>query len=120
MGGSAADPAVPAQRAAELRASLERANRLYHVEDAPEISDAEYDHLLRELQDLEEQFPELQTPDSPTQRVGAAPAGLLGEVVHRTPMLSLGNAFSADELRAFDAAREARPGAAGRRAARPS
>jgi DNA ligase (NAD+) len=89
-------------RAAELRAILERANRLYHVEDAPEISDAEYDHLLRELQDLEEQFPELQTPDSPTQHVGAAPAGLLGEVVHRTPMLSLGNAFSADELRAFD------------------
>ncbi len=89
-------------RAAELRAILERANRLYHVEDAPELSDPEYDHLLRELQDLEEQFPELQTPDSPTQRVGAAPVGLLGEVVHRTPMLSLGNAFSPDELRAFD------------------
>jgi DNA ligase (NAD+) len=89
-------------RAAELRQVLERANRLYYQEDAPELTDAEYDGLLRELQDLEEQFPELETPDSPTQRVGAAPVGALGEVRHRTPMLSLSNAFSADELRAFD------------------
>jgi DNA ligase (NAD+) len=90
-------------RAAELREILGRANRLYYQEDAPELADADYDRLLRELQDLEEQFPELQTPDSPTQRVGAAPVGALGEVVHQTPMLSLSNAFSADELRAFDA-----------------
>jgi len=89
-------------RAVELRKVIERANRLYYQEDAPELSDADYDRLLRELQDLEDQDPELQTPDSPTQRVGAAPAGALGEVQHRTPMLSLSNAFSADELRAFD------------------
>jgi DNA ligase (NAD+) len=90
-------------RAAELRQILERANRLYYVEDAPELSDADYDRLLRELEDLEEQFPELRTPDSPTQRVGAAPSGALAEVRHRTPMLSLNNAFSVDEVRAFDA-----------------
>jgi DNA ligase (NAD+) len=89
-------------RAAELREVVERANRLYYQEDAPELSDAEYDRLLRELQDLEDQYPELQTPESPTQRIGAAPAGALGEVQHRTPMLSLSNAFSVDELRAFD------------------
>ena len=61
-------------RAAELRAQIERANRLYHEQDAPEISDAEYDALFRELVDLEEEHPELATPDSPTQRVGGAPA----------------------------------------------
>ena len=90
-------------RAAALRDQLIAANEAYYQRDAPEITDAEYDRLLRELQDLEEQFPELQTPDSPTQRVGAAPVGALKEVRHQTPMLSLGNAFSADELRAFDA-----------------
>lgn len=89
-------------RAAELRAILERANHLYYQEDAPELADADYDRLLRELEDLEEEHPDLRTADSPTQRVGAAPAGALGEVQHRTPMLSLANAFSADELRAFD------------------
>jgi DNA ligase (NAD+) len=94
---------APAARVGELRTQLERANELYYEQDAPEISDAEYDQLLRELQDLEEQYPELQTPDSPTQRVGAAPTGALKEVRHQTPMLSLSNAFSADELRAFDA-----------------
>ena len=96
-------PDAAAARAAELRQILDRANRLYYQQDAPELADADYDRLLRELQDLEDQHPGLQTPDSPTQRVGAAPAGALGEVTHRTPMLSLGNAFSADELRAFDA-----------------
>jgi DNA ligase (NAD+) len=91
-----------AARAAELRELLERSNRLYHEQDAPEISDAEYDRLLRELEELEEAHPELRRSDSPTQRVGAAPAGALGDVEHRRPMLSLSNAFSADELRAFD------------------
>src|SRR4051794_23861473 len=67
------------------------------------MTDAQYDRLLRELQELEEEFPELQAADSPTQRVGAAPEGALKEVRHQTPMLSLSNAFSADELRAFDA-----------------
>src|SRR5688500_19491531 len=57
-------------RAAELREVIDRANRLYYQEDAPELSDADYDRMLRELQDLEEQYPELETPDSPTQRVG--------------------------------------------------
>jgi DNA ligase (NAD+) len=86
-----------------LREALTEANVAYHDRDAPTMTDAQYDRLLRELQDLEEQYPELQTPDSPTQRVGAAPEGTLKEVRHQTPMLSLSNAFSADELRAFDA-----------------
>ena len=90
-------------RAAELRETLTRANRLYHEEDAPEIPDAEYDRLFRELVELEEAHPELARPDSPTRRVGSAAAGPLGDVEHRVPMLSLGNAFDADELRAFDA-----------------
>jgi DNA ligase (NAD+) len=86
----------------KLRATIERHNRLYHVEDAPEISDAEYDALFRELQELEAQHPELRTPDSPTQRVGAAPLPQFAEIRHRTPMLSIGNAFHEDEVRAFD------------------
>jgi len=92
-----------AKRAAELRVQIERAGRLYHELDAPEISDAEYDALFRELVELEETHPELRTPDSPTQRVGGAPTGQLAEVHHSTPMLSLNNVFSFDELRAFDA-----------------
>ncbi len=92
-----------AARAAELRAQIERALKQYHELDAPEITDAEYDALFRELVDLEEVNPELRTPDSPTQRVGGAPSGALAEVRHSTPMLSLNNAFSFDELRAFDA-----------------
>ena len=103
MSEPASAPADAAARAAELREVLTEANVAYHERDAPTMTDAQYDRLLRELQDLEEQFPELQTPDSPTQRVGAAPEGALKEVRHQTPMLSLGNAFSADELRAFDA-----------------
>jgi DNA ligase (NAD+) len=97
---SAADPA---RRYAQVRAQVERALKQYHELDAPEISDAEYDALYRELVELEEAHPELQTPDSPTQRVGGAPSGALAEVRHSTPMLSLNNAFSFDELRAFDA-----------------
>ena len=70
--------------------------------DAPEISDAEYDRLFRELQALEAAHPELRTPDSPTQRVGAAPATALAKHTHRRPMLSLANAFSAEELAAWE------------------
>jgi len=103
MGDDSSVSHDPAARAAELRAQIERANRLYHVEDAPEISDAEYDALFRELVELEEAHPDLRTPDSPTQRVGSTPAGVLKEVRHGTPMLSLNNVFSVDELRAFDA-----------------
>jgi DNA ligase (NAD+) len=93
----------PAARAAQLRETIERANRSYHELDAPEMTDAEYDAFFRELVELEEAYPELRTADSPTQRVGGAPSGALAEVRHSTPMLSLGNAFSYDELRAFDA-----------------
>jgi DNA ligase (NAD+) len=93
----------PAARAAELRAQIERANRLYYEQDAPELSDADYDALFRELVELEDQQPDLRTPDSPTQQVGGAPNVQLAEVRHSTPMLSLNNAFSFDELRAFDA-----------------
>jgi DNA ligase (NAD+) len=90
-------------RHAELAAAIERANRLYYVEDAPELTDAEYDALFRELVALETAFPGLATADSPTQRVGGVPAGAFAEVRHRRPMLSLANAFGEDELRAFDA-----------------
>ena len=89
-------------RAATLRTALDEHNRRYHVLDDPLISDAEYDGLLRELVALETAFPALVTPDSPTQRVGAVSGGTFSEVRHRRPMLSLSNAFSADELRAFD------------------
>jgi DNA ligase (NAD+) len=92
----------PADRAARLRRELERHNRLYYVEDAPEVTDAEYDRLFAELQRLEAEHPELAAPDSPTQRVGAAPLPEFAEVRHRTPMLSLANAFTVEEVRAFD------------------
>ncbi|MDO8350905.1 MAG: NAD-dependent DNA ligase LigA, partial [Gallionella sp.] len=89
-------------RVAQLRAEIERHNRLYYVLDEPTIPDAEYDQLFRELQSLEAQHPELLTLDSPTQRVGGAPLKYFAEVQHRTPMLSLNNAFSEEEVRAFD------------------
>ena len=89
-------------RADKLRAEIERHNRLYYRLDAPEISDAEYDALLRELQDLEREHPELVTPDSPTRRVGAAPLEAFAPVRHEIPMLSLDNAFSDEEVVAFD------------------
>jgi len=91
-----------AARHAELVAIIERANRLYHVEDAPELSDPEYDQLFRELVAVESAHPSLITSDSPTQGVGGAISATFDEVRHRRPMLSLGNAFSHDELRAFD------------------
>ena len=90
------------EQAKKLRQSIERANRLYHVDDAPEITDAEYDRLFRELEALEARHPELRTPDSPTQRVGGTPLDEFGEVRHRTPMLSISNAFDEDDVRAFD------------------
>ena len=92
----------PAARAEELRRQINRHNYLYYVLDQPEVSDAEYDRLMRELQEIEAAHPNLITPDSPTQRVGARPAEQFGAVEHRTPMLSLGNAFGTDELTAFD------------------
>src|SRR3990172_6777535 len=96
-------PPDPAERAAELRAAIEEANYRYHVLDSPTIEDAEYDRLLHELTELEAAHPGLLTPDSPTQRVGAAPAAGFAEVRHEGPMLSLGNVFGHDELREFDA-----------------
>jgi DNA ligase (NAD+) len=101
---AALDIEAATTRHTELAAAIDRANVLYHAEDAPEISDAEYDQLFRELVALETAYPELITEESPTQRVGGAPAGsVFDEVRHRRPMLSLSNAFSHDELRAFDA-----------------
>src|SRR5688572_15458389 len=87
-----------AARAATLREEIERANFEYHVLDRPSISDAEYDRKFRELRDLEEAHPELRTPDSPTQRVGAPPQSALPKHSHLVPMLSLGNAFNDEEL----------------------
>jgi len=80
---------TPQERVRRLRAEIERHNRLYYVEDAPEITDAEYDRLFRELEALEQQHPELASPDSPTQRVGGAPASDLAPVRHEIPMLSI-------------------------------
>jgi len=96
-------PPRPVQdRARTLRETLARHNVLYYVLDRPEITDAEYDVLFRELVELEQTYPALRTPDSPTQRVGATPLAAFAPVTHRTPMLSLANAFDADEVRAFD------------------
>ena len=91
-----------AARAEQLRAELHHANYRYYVLDQPEISDGEYDRLLRELQEIETAHPELVVADSPTQRVGAAPLEAFSPHTHRQPMLSLGNAFNDDELRTFD------------------
>ncbi|MES2208719.1 MAG: NAD-dependent DNA ligase LigA [Chloroflexota bacterium] len=93
---------VAAARHSELSQALRRANTLYYEQDAPELSDAEYDGLMRELVALEAAHPGLAGPDSPTRRVGSGIANQFSEVRHGRPMLSLGNAFSHDELRAFD------------------
>jgi DNA ligase (NAD+) len=87
----------------QLRQQLQYHNYRYHVLDDPQITDAEYDQLMRRLQELEAAFPELIRPDSPTQRVGATPLEAFGTVLHSLPMLSLDNAFSAEEVRDFDA-----------------
>ncbi|MDD9880482.1 MAG: NAD-dependent DNA ligase LigA [Candidatus Marinimicrobia bacterium] len=90
-----------ASRIADLRTKLNDHNFRYYVLDDPVISDSQYDELLRELQSLEEAHPELITPDSPSQRVGASPLSAFGSITHRQPMLSLANAMNTDELVAF-------------------
>ncbi len=94
-------PPEVAARAAELRQLIEYHNERYHALDAPEIPDAEYDLLVRELKEIEAAYPALVTPDSPTQTVGAPPLGLFQPVRHRVPMMSLDNAFEEVELRAW-------------------
>jgi len=89
-------------RIRSLRENILHHNMRYYQLDDPEISDADYDLLLRELIDLETRFPDLVTPDSPTQRVGAPPLEKFSTVTHRTPMLSLANAFSDEEISEFD------------------
>ena len=96
---TAADPRA---RAAELRAQIERHNYRYHVLDDPAVSDAEFDRLFRELQQIEARHPDLATPDSPTRRVGGTPAAAFDAVTHSQPMLSLNNAFDDAEVEAFD------------------
>jgi DNA ligase (NAD+) len=91
----------PARRAATLRAALHHHNYRYHVLDDPEISDAEFDAMMRELRELEAAHPELVTPDSPTMRVGGTPQERFAKVRHPAPMLSLGNVFDEAELRAW-------------------
>jgi DNA ligase (NAD+) len=90
------------KRAAELRERLHRANHEYYVLDRPTLSDPEFDRLFRELRDLEREHPELRTPDSPTLRIGAEPASRLEKTAHLAPMLSLDNAFSEEELVAWE------------------
>ena len=92
---------APEARAAELRKLIERHNRLYYVDDAPEIGDDEYDALIDELRAIEAEHPDLRAPDSPTQRVGATPLGRFAPVEHLQRMLSLANARSEEELRAW-------------------
>ena len=96
-------PSKVQSRIDELRKLINHHNYRYHVLDQPEISDADFDTLMRELKELEAAHPVLVTPDSPTQRVGAAPVEAFGTVTHRIPMLSLGNVFDGDELKAWHA-----------------
>lgn len=100
--GASRDGQESAERAAQLRRNIEYHNYRYHVLDDPELPDAEFDRLLVELRELEAQYPELVTPDSPTQRVGGAPSDEFQEVRHRVPMLSIDNAFSREDVLAFD------------------
>ena len=97
------DKTTAEARAAELREQLNHHNYRYHVLDDPEIDDAGYDRLLRELRELEAERPDLVTPDSPTQRVGAEPVSGFGAVTHPVPLLSLANVFDFDELKAWQA-----------------
>ncbi|HSS46591.1 MAG TPA: NAD-dependent DNA ligase LigA [Burkholderiales bacterium] len=101
-------PAEVVDRVRALRESIERCNYEYYALAAPTVPDSEYDRLFAELVDLETKYPQLVTPDSPTQRVGTAPLKEFAQVVHRTPMLSLNNAFNDDDVAAFD--RRAREG----------
>jgi len=95
-------PAAVRQRVAQLRDAIEHHNYRYHVLDDPEIPDSAFDQLVRDLRALEQDYPELVTTDSPTQRVGGAPVEAFAQVRHRVPMLSLDNAFSREEVLAFD------------------
>ena len=95
-------PSKATVRVAELREVLDHHNALYYIEDTPQISDAEYDALFRELEALEQQHPSLSSPDSPTQRIGAKVQGDFPSVAHAVPMLSLSNGFSEEEIAAFD------------------
>ncbi|MEW9670351.1 NAD-dependent DNA ligase LigA [Ammoniphilus sp. 3BR4] len=90
------------KRIEELREAINKHNYLYYVKDNPQITDQEYDQLMKELLALEESFPDLKSPDSPSQRVGSEPLPFFEKVEHRVPMLSLGNSFGADDLRDFD------------------
>ena len=90
------------KRIADLRNIIEYHNKRYYQQDAPEISDAEYDRLMRELQDLEHQYPDEHLASSPTQRVGAAPLNKFASFTHPSAMLSLANAFSNEEIIEFD------------------
>jgi DNA ligase (NAD+) len=116
LAGSLQGMAVPSDleaRALELRAEIDEHNQHYFVDDEPTISDADYDALVRELKQLEAEFPELVTPDSPTQRVGGYAAAQFSEVRHRVPMMSLDNAFGFDELRDWGKRVERRLGSEG-------
>ena len=95
------EPEKAKERIEKLRAEINHHNYRYYELDDPEVADAEYDELMRELQRLEEKYPQFLTPDSPTQRVGAAPVEAFGVVEHPLPLLSLGNAFSSEELNAW-------------------
>ena len=86
----------------KLKKEIRRHDRLYYVENRPEIDDSEYDKLMRQLKDLEGQFPDLITPDSPTQRVGGEPTKVFPQVKHLVPMLSMDNTYSPEELKEFD------------------
>src|SRR3569623_411312 len=111
MSNARATGSVPdniARRAAALRERIHHHNYRYYALEDTDISDAEFDALMRELQDMEAQYPALVTPDSPTQRVGSTPLAAFGETRHELPMLSLDYAFSEDEVREFD--RRARQG----------
>ena len=95
--------AEAANRLMRLAKEIARHDKLYHDQDAPEISDADYDALVRENRELEERFPNLVRADSPSKRLGAAPTTALAKVTHARPMLSLENAFSEDEVADFAA-----------------
>ena len=96
------DKQADLKRIAELRKTIEYHNKRYYQQDAPEISDAEYDLLMRELQELEYRYPEAYMATSPTQRVGAAPLAKFASFNHSSPMFSLANAFSNEEIIEFD------------------
>lgn len=102
MGATDSIPPAASHRAAELRALLHEHNRRYYLLDAPTVADAEYDHLFRELSDLEQRYDGLKTEDSPTRRVGGQASTSFAAVQHKLPMLSLDNCFDEDELREFD------------------